>query len=99
MKKTFLLLSILLITIGVADAFSNSLDGSETSAPKQNNNFSAPQSNTFQNIPNNPYNPKEHTGFQHDDRKYSNPNINDTRYNSNCQFGQCIPGGLNPNNE
>lgn len=99
MKKLFLLISLLFLTIGAASAFSNSLDGSDNSVPKWNNNFTSPQSNTYTNTPATPYIPKEHTGFTHGDGRYVNPQMNDTRYNSNCQFGQCIPGGLNPNNQ
>ena len=99
MKKLILLCSVLFISISIANAFTNSLENNRDNFSRQNNNFSSPQSNTFRNNEPQPLIPKEHTGFSHDDRKYVNPNINDTRYNSNCQFGQCIPGGLNPNNE
>ncbi len=99
MKKICLLIFALFVTAGVVSAFSNSLDGTNSQMPRQNNNFASPQKNTYTNVPNTPYIPKEHTGFDHNDGRYVNPNMNDIRYNSNCQFGQCIPGGLNPNNE
>lgn len=97
--KNIILFCFILISCSGVFAFSNSLDGSGNGFPNKNNNFSLPKQNTFKNTPPQPLNPKEHTGFTHGDGKYVNPNINDTRYNSNCQFGQCIPGGLNPNNQ
>ena len=95
MNKVFLIALLFFVSTGVVYAFSNSLDGTrEQSNPM--NNFASPGSNTYQNIPNTPLNPKEHTNTEHSNSIYSNPQMNDTRYNSNCQFGQCIPGGLNP---
>ena len=97
MKKFLLLVIICSVFTGTANAFSNSLDGSnqEQSFPK-NNSFSNKKTNKS-NF-NQSFTPKEHTGFQHADGQYSNAQMNDTRYNSNCQFGQCIPGGMAPNN-
>lgn len=98
--KIFFVWLILMLIAGVVYAFNNSLDGSSQNEPSQfnNNNFSNPQNNSFQNNANQPFNPKEHTGFEHEDRNFSNPSMNDARYNSNCQFGTCFPGGINPNN-
>ncbi|MCR5266256.1 MAG: hypothetical protein K6E29_06650 [Cyanobacteria bacterium RUI128] len=97
MKKILVFIIFCSVFTCTANAFSNSLDGSaqDQSFP-QNNNFSnkSPSKSNF----NQSFTPKEHTGFQHTDGQYSNPEMNDTRYNSNCQFGQCIPGGMAPNN-
>ena len=95
MKKLVLLFYLLITSVSFAYAFTNSLDRENTSMP-QNNNFAYPNSNTYTNIPNTPYIPKEHSSFEHSNTMYSNPGMNDTRYNSNCQFGQCIPGGHTP---
>ena len=90
---------IFALTLGLANAFSNSLDNPSAEGVNINNNFSNPSGNKYQPSMNNPYNPKEHTGFEHQDRNFKDPSMNDTRYNSNCQFGTCTPGGLNPNNK
>lgn len=95
MKNIIILGCILMLTISMANAFSNSLDRENTAMPRSSN-FSSPQSNSYISVPNTPYNPKEYSSFQHSNTMYSNPQMNDTRYNSNCQFGQCIPGGGNP---
>ena len=100
--KLILMLSVIFIATNIANAFSNSLDKSSDDVSGSNslkNNFSSPTSNSFQNRAGQPFNPKEHTGFEHQDRNFPNPTMNDTRYNSNCQFGTCTPGGLNPNNK
>lgn len=99
MRYFILLLMITLLCIGIANAFSNSLDGSNLNQPlPQNNNFSVPNAKTYQNNVNKPFIPKVYSGFEHNNSEYSNPQMNDARYNSNCQFGQCIPGGLNTGN-
>ena len=98
MKHRYIYIILLLVvTAGLANAFSNSLDG----GGNKGNNFSSgsPFSNLRTNPAGQPFNPKEHTGFEHQDRQFPSPTMNDTRYNSNCQFGTCSPGGLNPNNK
>ena len=94
-KKLIITFCIIMTAFTSANAFSNSLDRENTAMPR-NNNFAPQQSNSYVNVPNTPYNPKEHSSFEHSNTMYSNPQMNDTRYNSNCQFGQCIPGGVNP---
>ena len=98
MRFFILFLTITLLFIGLANAFSNSLDNTSQSLPSIQNNFSSPKSTSGGNNFDKPFIPKEHTGFEHSNSVYSNPQMNDTRYNSNCQFGQCIPGGLNTGN-
>jgi len=99
--KIFLVWTVIMFAAGIAYAFTNSLDGSSQNnqfSSDNHNNFSAPKNNSFQNNVNQPFNPKEHAGFQHQDRNFNDPSLNDTRYNSSCQFGTCTPGGLNSNN-
>lgn len=97
MFKYIFLFLITIFSCGIVCAFSNSLDGSQSTSLKQNNNFSTPNNSTYKNNLSSPLNKKEHAGFTHQDRQFPNPTMNDTRYNSNCQFGQCLPGGLNKN--
>lgn len=95
--KIFMVWFIIVLFAGIVYAFTNSLDGSSNNEKpvQQNNNFSNPTQNPMKNKMEQPLNPKEHAGFDHSNSIYSNPETNDTRYNSNCQFGQCIPGGIN----
>lgn len=93
-----IILTILFIPVSVK-AFSNSLDGTMQNNNLKNNFSKSSPSNIIKNQAGQSFNPKEHTGFEHQDRNFSNPTMNDTRYNSNCQFGTCSPGGLNPNNK
>ena len=101
MKIFYILLAGVLLSVTCrAHAFSNSLDGSSQQNSIMQSKLARPNtSNNFQNSPGQSYNPKEHTGFEHQDRNFPDPTMNDTRYNSNCQFGTCSPGGLNPNNK
>lgn len=98
MKKFVLIYSVAVLSAGIVYAFSNSLDYPVIDKVNTNNNFSNPSGSQYIQRANSAYNPKENTGFQQRSGEYSNPNVNDTRYNSNCQFGTCTPGGLNPNN-
>lgn len=99
MKKFIYIYIIAALSSGIANAFTNSLDKSDSEGVNLNNNFSNPAGNPYEPSQNNAFNPKEHTGFEQHNGIYTNPNVNDTRYNSNCQFGTCTPGGLNPNNK
>ena len=101
MKYRFVfILCVFLLTANLVNAFSNSLD-KENSGVGKSNSFSSgsSQPDSFKTPAGLPYNPKEHTGFEHQNKNFPNPTMNDTRYNSNCQFGMCTPGGLNPNNK
>lgn len=97
MKNLLLTIFISLIFVGAVSAFTNSLDNA--TGVNQNNNFKTPtsQTNNFQNRQNTPFEPKQHTGFEHQDRQFPNATMNDARYNSSCQFGTCTPGGINNN--
>lgn len=99
MKNFVLTLFVLSVFVGAVSAFTNSLDNPAVEGVNLNNNFVTPTNPRLQNNQNNSYNPKEHTGFEHQDRNFKDPTMNDSRYNSNCQFGTCTPGGLNPNNK
>ena len=94
-KKLIISFCIITIATTSANAFSNSLDKENTAMPRSNN-FTVRNNSSSTIVPNTPYNPKEHSSFEHSNTMYSNPQMNDTRYNSNCQFGQCIPGGQTP---
>lgn len=99
MKTISIILMGILMTANMALGFSNSLDGTKQNG--SGNIFSGgstPNSINKSQI-GQPFNPKEHTGFEHQDKNFPDPSMNDTRYNSNCQFGTCSPGGLSPNNK
>lgn len=100
MKKYLLFIFIFALSTGIVLAFTNSLDGGQQGVNTYRNNFSNynSQSNSQSNKSGQSYSPKEHTGFEHQDRNFPNPTMNDSRYNSNCQFGTCSPGGVSPSN-
>lgn len=97
MKHFILFLTITLLFIGLANAFSNSLDGSNQSTTFQQNNFASPSGNTYQNKEPQSYQPKNYSGLEHSNTKNLNQQKNNARFNPNCLFGQCIPGGRNAN--
>lgn len=96
MKKLILVIIFQLFIINnICFAFTNSLDNnSQPQNTIKQNNFTTPNKNSLKNIQNTPLNPKTHSGFEHQDRQFPEPSMNDTRYNSNCQFGVCTPGGI-----
>ena len=98
MKNLFLAIFVVTVFVGAVSALTNSLDNPAVEGVNLNNNFETPTNPRFQNKQNDSYIPKEHTGFEHQERNFSNPTMNDKMFNSNCQFGTCSPGGLNPNN-
>lgn len=94
-----IIIGYIIFSPSISHAFMNSLDSTTQQnnviqTQTRTNNFSGIKSPTEHALT-----PKEHTGFEHQDRQFPNPTMNDTRYNSNCQFGACTPGGLNPNNK
>ena len=94
MRRIYMLFMFITLTCGIVCAFSNSLDSNQASGIKQKNNFSSPNSNTFRTNSDKPFNPQEHKGFNQQDNRFPEPTMNDSRYNSNCQFGVCMPGGF-----
>lgn len=97
MKNILLSLLTILLFANITHAFSNSLDGGQQGINPLGNNFSnnQTQTKTQSNTPQQSFSPKEHTGFEHQDRQFPSPTMNDSRYNSSCQFGTCLPGGIN----
>ncbi len=97
MKNFILILFFTLLFIGIANAFNNSLDqGFQNQPVQQQNNLATPNSNGL-NSRNNNFDPKNHDSMQHQQRQFPDSSNNPSRYNTNCQFGICIPGGINPN--
>ena len=92
MKKFIMFTLLTFVLCNIAYGFSNSLDGSSPQNSLQTQQQMQQPSNGYQKMQNSPYVPKETTGYQPQNSQFQQT---DTRYNSNCQFGNCIPGGFN----
>jgi len=92
--KLFLVWFSIVVATGVVYAFSNSLDRSYQNGIARPNNFRERVQNQSQNNFNQPYKTAQPSSMSNENAEYNNVEMNDTRYNSNCQFGQCIPGGM-----
>lgn len=89
MKKIFYYLILILLFIGIFALVARSYDPMSFKQEFRQNYNS--QSKNFQKEPNTPMQKRYDNRIPEQRREYQNPTNQDSRYNSSCQFGVCVP--------
>ena len=95
MNKFLMTVFVIFMFVGAVNAFTNSLD--QNVQPQQSQGYNSLSKQNQNNNQNSTLNPKTHDSMNHQKEQFPTSTVNPSRYNTNCKFGVCIPGGINPN--